>query len=148
MTARKPWTGGSTGRRAGACWRTTSSRSASSTRSCRTCGFPTSPRTDPAPGPVRPVRHTVGRRIGDGGGRAGGVVLHVHRAERADTLARALADLLAVAPADPFAVEVVAVPTRGVERWLTQRLSHRLGARGGHGDGICAAVRFPGPAAL
>jgi exodeoxyribonuclease V gamma subunit len=75
-------------------------------------------------------------------------VLHVHRAERADTLATALADLLAVPPADPFAVEVVAVPTRGVERWLTQRLSHRLGARGGHGDGICAAVRFPGPAAL
>ena len=29
---------------------------------------------------------------------------------------------------DPFAPEVVAVPTRGIERWLTQRLSTRLGA--------------------
>ena len=74
--------------------------------------------------------------------------LHVHRAERADTLAAGLADLLATAPADPFAVDVVAVPTRGVERWLTQRLSHRLGARAGRADGICTAVRFPGPAAL
>ncbi len=72
----------------------------------------------------------------------------MHRAERADTLAHALADLLAVPPPDPFATDVVAVPTRGVERWLTQRLSHRLGARAGHGDGICAAVRFPSPAGL
>ncbi|WP_420121607.1 exodeoxyribonuclease V subunit gamma [Nakamurella sp.] len=74
--------------------------------------------------------------------------VHVHRAERADTLAAALADLLATSPADPFALDVVAVPTRGVERWLTQRLSHRLGARDGRADGICTAVRFPGPAAL
>ncbi len=76
------------------------------------------------------------------------MALHVHRAERADTLAAALADVLAVPPDDPFAVEVVAVPTRGVERWLTQRLSHRLGARAGQGDGICAAVRFPSPTTL
>ncbi len=76
------------------------------------------------------------------------MTLHVHRAERADTLAAALADLMASPPADPFAVEVIAVPTRGVERWLTQRLSHRLGARAGHSDGICAAVRFPSPAGL
>lgn len=76
------------------------------------------------------------------------MALHVHRAERADTLAAALAELLATAPDDPFAVEVVAVPTRGVERWLTQRLSHRLGARPGLADGICTAVRFPSPASL
>ncbi|HEY5878453.1 MAG TPA: exodeoxyribonuclease V subunit gamma [Nakamurella sp.] len=74
--------------------------------------------------------------------------LHVHRAERADTLARALGELLVEPPGDPFAVDVVAVPTRGVERWLTQRLSHRLGARDGRSDGVCAAVRFPSPAAL
>lgn len=74
--------------------------------------------------------------------------LHVHRAERADTLATALADVLEVPPADPFALDVVAVPTRGVERWLTQRLSHRLGTRDRHGDGICTAVRFPSPSAL
>ena len=56
----------------------------------------------------------------------GGV--HVHRAERADALADALGLLLADPLEDPFATEVVAVPAKGVERWLAQRLSHRLGA--------------------
>ena len=67
-------------------------------------------------------------------------VLHLHRAERADGLVDALGALLAVAPADPFAVEVVSVPTRGMERWLTQRVSARLG--------ICANVAFPSPRRL
>ena len=81
--------------------------------------------------------------------RAGGLsVLHVHRAERADRLADALGEVLAVPPADPFAVEVVAVPAKGVERWLTQRLSHVLGADGGGSSGVCANVRFPSPAAV
>ena len=31
------------------------------------------------------------------------------------------------AAADPFAQDLVVVPARGVERWLCQRLSHRLG---------------------
>jgi exodeoxyribonuclease V gamma subunit len=74
-------------------------------------------------------------------------VLHVHRAERADVLARALADVLAVPLPDPFATEVVAVPARGVERWLAQRLSHRLGAGPGS-DGVCAGIAFPSPAAV
>lgn len=76
------------------------------------------------------------------------MALCVHRAERSDTLAAALADVMAVPLTDPFAEEVVAVPARGVERWLTQRLAHRLGARSGADDGICAAVRFPSPARL
>ncbi|MGS0688612.1 exodeoxyribonuclease V subunit gamma [Nakamurella sp. GG22] len=76
------------------------------------------------------------------------MTLHLHRAERADTLAAALAELLADPPADVLAQEVIAVPARGIERWLTQRLSHHLGVRDGRGDGICAAVRFPSPAAL
>ncbi len=76
------------------------------------------------------------------------MTLVVHRAERADTLAAALAGLLAEPPDDVFAEEVVAVPARGVERWLTQRLSHHLGSRAGRADGICAAVRFPAPGAL
>ena len=46
-------------------------------------------------------------------------MLEIHRAERADMLADALAELLANAPPDPFAPDVVAVPTRGIERWLT-----------------------------
>ncbi|MFC3962854.1 exodeoxyribonuclease V subunit gamma [Nocardia jiangsuensis] len=75
--------------------------------------------------------------------------LHIHRAERADTLADALARQLASPPADPFAAEVVAVPAKGIERWLAQRLSGVLGTSGpGAADGIAAAIRFPSPAAL
>ncbi|HZG96644.1 MAG TPA: exodeoxyribonuclease V subunit gamma [Nocardioidaceae bacterium] len=90
--------------------------------------------------------------------------LHVHRAERADALVDALADVLSRPPADPFASEVVAVPARGVERWLTQRLSARLGVSGGlsrgpsrglsgekgggHGDGVCANIDFSSPTRL
>ena len=40
---------------------------------------------------------------------------------------RAGRDLLATPLADPFAEEVVVVPAKGVERWLSQRLAHRLG---------------------
>jgi exodeoxyribonuclease V gamma subunit len=75
-------------------------------------------------------------------------VLHVHRAERADALVEALAGLLADPPADPFAREVVAVPTRGMERWLSQRMSGRLGAAAGRTDGVCANVAFPSPRRL
>ncbi len=76
------------------------------------------------------------------------MTLHIHRAERADTLAAALAELLTEPLDDVFAEEVVAVPARGIERWLTQRMSHHLGARAGRHDGICAAVRFPSPTRL
>src|ERR1700722_16587580 len=75
-------------------------------------------------------------------------MLEIHRAERADVLADALAELLAATPPDPFAAEVVAVPTRGIERWLTQTLSARLGARPGERDGVCANVKFPAPGRL
>jgi exodeoxyribonuclease V gamma subunit len=62
------------------------------------------------------------------------VVVHLHRAARTDLLAGALGELLAVPSADPFATEVVVVPARGVERWLSQQLADRLG--------VCAAVDF------
>lgn len=74
-------------------------------------------------------------------------MLHLHRAERADRLADALADVLRTPLPDAFAREVVAVPAKGVERWLTQRLSHVLGAAG-RGDGACAGVDFPSTAGL
>lgn len=77
-----------------------------------------------------------------------GVVLVVHRAERLDTLADGLAELLATPLPDVFATEIVAVPARGVERWLTQQLSHRLGRRPGGADGVCAALWFPSPTEL
>src|SRR4051794_23951957 len=75
-------------------------------------------------------------------------VLHVHQAERADGLVEALRALLAERLPDPFAPEVVAVPTRGMERWLAQRMSDRLGAGEGRGDGVCANVEFPSPRRL
>jgi exodeoxyribonuclease V gamma subunit len=53
--------------------------------------------------------------------------------------------MLAQAPADPFAADVVAVPTRGMERWLTQHMSAVLGATPERSDGICANVLFPTP---
>jgi len=71
------------------------------------------------------------------------VTLRLHRAPRADQLAEALGTLLATPPDDPFAPELVLVPARGVERWLSQRLSHRLG-RGEADDGVCAGVAAEG----
>ena len=80
--------------------------------------------------------------------RGARAVLHIHRAERADGLVEALAALLADPLEDPFANEVVAVPTRGMERWLTQRVSARLGVTPGRADGVCANVAFPSPRRL
>ena len=48
------------------------------------------------------------------------MTLRIHRAERTDLLADGLAELLARPLDDPFAEEVVVVPARGVERWLTR----------------------------
>jgi exodeoxyribonuclease V gamma subunit len=76
------------------------------------------------------------------------LMLYVHRAERADRLADALAAILAEPPDDPFAPELIAVPTRGMERWLTQRLSTSLGASAGRADGISANIEFPFPRRL
>jgi exodeoxyribonuclease V gamma subunit len=75
------------------------------------------------------------------------MAFHIHRAERTDILADGLGELLATPPADPFAEDLVVVPARGVERWLSQRLSHVLG-RGSGEDGICAGVAFRSPASL
>ena len=75
-------------------------------------------------------------------------MLHVHRSARADHLVDALGDVLRVPLDEPMATEVVAVPTRGVERWLSQRLSGRLGVAEGRADGVCANVDFPFPGVL
>ena len=75
-------------------------------------------------------------------------MLVIHRAERADILAEVLAGLLADVAEDPFATQVVAVPTRGIERWLAQRLSATLGARPQEADGVCANIAFPFPSSL
>ncbi len=75
-------------------------------------------------------------------------MLHIHRAQRADVLADALAAILLEPAGDPFASEVVSVPTRGMERWLAQRISRRLGASPGAADGVCANIDFPFPGRL
>src|SRR5690349_7259340 len=74
--------------------------------------------------------------------------LELHHGSGTGPLADALGRLLAVPLDDPFAEEVVVVPAKGVERWLTQRLSHHLGAAPGGADGICAGVRFLNPRSL
>jgi exodeoxyribonuclease V gamma subunit len=75
------------------------------------------------------------------------MALHLHRAERTDLLADGLGALLSDPLPDPFAEEVVIVPAKGVERWLSQRLSHVLGR--GHGaDGVCAGISFRSPYSL
>jgi exodeoxyribonuclease V gamma subunit len=72
----------------------------------------------------------------------------LHRAERADVLADALAEILREPLADPFAAEVVAVHSRGIERWLSNRMAGRLGTAPGGADGVCANVHFPFPGRL
>src|SRR3954451_17143586 len=74
--------------------------------------------------------------------------LLLHHATRTALLADGLAQLLGTPLDDPFAEEVVVVPAKGVERWLTQRLSHHLGASAGREDGVCAGVRFLNPRSL
>jgi exodeoxyribonuclease V gamma subunit len=75
-------------------------------------------------------------------------VLHVHHADHADTLVAGLARELAEPLGDAFAIDRVAVHSRGLERWLAQRLSHHLGTGHGRDDGICTAIDFPFPGNL
>lgn len=74
---------------------------------------------------------------------AGHPGLHIVRSASLASLADDLAGRLADAPPwDPFIAVEVAVPSRGVERWLTQRLSTQLGATPSEA-GVCANLRFP-----
>lgn len=73
-------------------------------------------------------------------------VLTLHRADRAGDLAAELATVLRTPLEDCFAAEVVAVPAKGVERWLSQRLSTVLGAV--TVDGVAANIDFPNSARL
>ena len=66
--------------------------------------------------------------------------LIVHRATRPEALAERLAELLAEPPADPFAVDQVAVHSGGLEQWLAMQVAQH--------NGICSAVAFPTPTAL
>ncbi len=69
-------------------------------------------------------------------------MLLIHRSERADALVVALGQALTAPAGDPLQPEIVAVPSKGVERWLAQQLSHVLGSKRAD-DGVCANVLFP-----
>ena len=73
-------------------------------------------------------------------------MLTVHRADRAGDLAAELGNLLRTPLEDPFVAEVIAVPAKGVERWLSQSLSTVLGAA--TVDGVAANIAFPDAARL
>jgi exodeoxyribonuclease V gamma subunit len=85
-------------------------------------------------------------------------MLSVHHAARAEALVDVLAEVLSHPLADPFTTEVVAVPSRGVERWVAQQLARRLGTTaavmGGasagavRADGVAADIAFPFPGRL
>lgn len=72
----------------------------------------------------------------------------IHRSERADSLVDALVAVVVRPLADPFTAEQIAVPTRGVERWLTHRIANAVGTSPGRNDGVCAHVEFPYPGRL
>ena len=75
------------------------------------------------------------------------MALLIHVGSHPDELVGRLCQELAVPPADPFTPEVVAVPTRGIERWLTQRIAGEMSGRV-PGGGICANLLTPSPAQL
>ena len=60
----------------------------------------------------------------------------------------ALADLLREPLEDPLTPECIAVHSRGIERWIAQELSTRLGTGRLGADGIAANIDFPFPGRL
>lgn len=66
--------------------------------------------------------------------------MHVHRSNRMEELAAALADVVRRPAGAPLEPEVIAVQSKGMERWLGMELSKRLG--------VWANARFPFPRAL
>jgi exodeoxyribonuclease V gamma subunit len=73
------------------------------------------------------------------------VAITVSVAQSASVLLPALAGRLAVAQSDPFAPDIVVVPSVGQRDWLTEELGARLVPASG-GPGICANVEFWLPA--
>lgn len=78
----------------------------------------------------------------------GAVPIRLHTAARADALLAPLVRLVAQPLADPLQSEVIAVPTRAMERWLAQQLAQVLGARDARRDGICANIEFCFPGSV
>lgn len=75
-------------------------------------------------------------------------MLFLHRSNRVERLVEGLAAQLREPLADAMATEVVVVHSQGMQRWLSQRLSQRLGAPTGTNAGVCANVEYPFPATV
>ncbi|MCE5288366.1 MAG: exodeoxyribonuclease V subunit gamma [Nocardiaceae bacterium] len=73
-------------------------------------------------------------------------MLRIYRAERSEDLVGGLAQLLAEPLRDPLAREVIAVPAKGVERWINQQLATVLGAQAN--DGIAANIDYSSPSRI
>jgi len=63
--------------------------------------------------------------------------VHLHRSNRLELLADLLADLVKSPGLSPLEPEIIVVPNKGMERWLTMQLASRLG--------VAANARFPFP---
>ncbi|MFM8410424.1 MAG: exodeoxyribonuclease V subunit gamma, partial [Alphaproteobacteria bacterium] len=59
-------------------------------------------------------------------------MLRVEHGNRLEILARELADRLRADPSPPLVPEIVAVPNRGMARWLSFEFADRLG--------LCASI--------
>jgi exodeoxyribonuclease V gamma subunit len=66
--------------------------------------------------------------------------LFIHRSNRTEQLATALAEVVRRPLASPLSPEVIVVSSQGIERWLSQQLAARLG--------VFANARFPFPRAF
>ena len=74
--------------------------------------------------------------------------MRIERATSVEDLVRDLAaELAQQPPAGVLDTVNIAVPSRGMERWLTQRLATDLGALDGEA-GVCANIEFPFPGAV
>ena len=74
--------------------------------------------------------------------------MHLHAAHRVEPLAGRLAEVLSAAPADPMTREWVAVPSAGMQRWLSLELARHLGSSHGADDGVAANIEFGFPGSL
>ncbi len=52
--------------------------------------------------------------------------LYVHRSNRVEVLVDVLGEIVSAPLADPLTPEVIAVPSRGFERWIAMRLAERF----------------------
>lgn len=75
-------------------------------------------------------------------GRFGDMAINIYHATSMDALALGLGGLISDAELGPFEQEIVAVPGRGIQRWLDQMLSHHLVSADGQAAGISAGIDY------